>query len=134
MTGRVSLRLRYNSGAGPDVGKATFCCARLQNQLREAISMTDEPKGPQPPVIPLRDPDNVPVRIVNQTLNLGFVGSLFEAILATSGAGVGPDGQLQAQHTIAARLRFDIDFARAFHAQFGQAIEALTAPPKDQVN
>ncbi|GJD43987.1 hypothetical protein AFCDBAGC_1849 [Methylobacterium cerastii] len=96
--------------------------------------MTDDAENAQSMVIPLRDPDNVPVRIINQTLNLGFVGSLFEVTLATSGAGVGPDNQLQAQNIIAARLRFDIDFARAFHAQLGQAIEAVTSPPKDKVN
>jgi hypothetical protein len=96
--------------------------------------LAEDRKLTEPVIVPLADPDQLPIRVVNDMATLDFLGGLFDLVLMTTFPGVDPEGKLQAQRIIAARLRFDLDFARAFHAQLGQAIEALTSPPKDQVN
>ena len=80
------------------------------------------------------DPDVIPVRVVNGVAYMNYFGSLFDVMFTTNFVGMDEYGGMQAQRSVAARLRFDIDFARAFHAHLGQMIDALAAPPKDKVN
>lgn len=96
--------------------------------------MSDAPKPTGPKLIPLREPEHVPVRVINRLINLDYVGSQFDVLLGTTMLGVTPAGDHEEQMIIAARLRFDIDLARAIHEQLGKAIQAVTTPPKDQVN
>lgn len=96
--------------------------------------MSEGRKPAEPVIVSLVDPDQVPIRVINEMAPIGFLGSLFDLVLSTAGSGVDAEGNLQAKRIIAARLRFDLDFARAFHAALGQAIAAVTTPPKDKVN
>ncbi|MCJ2065753.1 hypothetical protein MKK63_24055 [Methylobacterium sp. J-088] len=96
--------------------------------------MSDAPKTTNAKLIPLREPEHVPVRVINRLINLDFVGSQFDVLMGTTMLGVTPEGTHEEQMVIAARLRFDIDLARTIHEQLGKAIQAVTTPPKDQVN
>ena len=92
-------------------------------------SRPDEADGP-----PVIDPDVIPVRVVNGVASIGYFGSLFDIMFTTNFLGTDEYGVLQQQRTVAARLRFDVEFARAFHAHLGQMLDALATPPKDKVN
>lgn len=98
--------------------------------------MSEDGKLTQGPatIVPLTDPDQIPVRVINEIPHIGYFGSLFDVVLTTTFPGIGAEGKLEAHRVVAARLRFDLDFARALHEQLGNAIQALSTPPKDQVN
>ncbi len=96
--------------------------------------MSEPTEAAQPEAVPLIDPDVIPVRIVNGVANMNYFGSLFDMMFTTNFLGCDEYGNMQAQRVVAARLRFDIDFARALHDNLGRMIDALTAPAKDKVN
>ncbi|WP_157861894.1 hypothetical protein [Methylobacterium sp. Leaf361] len=96
--------------------------------------MSDDPKPASPKLVPLREPEHVPVRVVNRAISIDWIGSQFDVVLGTTMIGVTPSGEPEEQMVIAARLRFDLEMARILHDRLTHAIGAVTPPPKEQVN
>lgn len=69
--------------------------------------------------------------VINGIATGGYFGSQHVICLATTRAGVSPDGTLRSESAIVARLRFDSDMAKQLRDALDQALAALT-PPADQ--
>lgn len=80
------------------------------------------------------DPDNVPVRIVNGFCQSGILGGLVSLTLATDRVNADADGKVKSEMIVAARLRFDVELARALRDFLNTQIELLTPAPKDKAN
>jgi len=83
---------------------------------------------------PITDPDNVPVRVINGVAQYGVVGSVVSLTLTTARYSFAPDGKIEPDMVIAARLRFDLEVARIIRDRLDAQIEKLTAPPKAKAN
>lgn len=79
------------------------------------------------------DPDNIPVRVINGLSVATVMGGLIHITLITTRIAAGPDGKLEHDNVIAARLRFDLDMARAVRSALDIQI-ALLAPPDTKAN
>ncbi len=91
--------------------------------------MPDTPLDPELPK-PLRlptDPDNIPVRTINQATSL-ILGSVVAMTLITDRVGFDADGSARPDPVIAARLRFDLEIAKIIRDQLDVQIGLLSKP------
>ena len=79
------------------------------------------------------DPDNVPVRVINDCA-LDYIGSLFALTLVSNRLAPDEGGVMRGDLVIAARLRFDIEIAKLMRAKLDAQIAALTKPANVQAN
>jgi hypothetical protein len=91
--------------------------------------MSDDPVAiPEPSSARLpSDPDNIPVRVINSVSTV-IIGSVVHLIGVTDRVSLASDGKFQPDPVIAARLRFDVEIARALRDQLNVQIELLTKP------
>ncbi len=89
---------------------------------------------PNKPVYVVTDPDNVPVKVVNAVAQYGVIGSLVSLTLTTARSSFSPDGKVEPDMVVAARLRFDLEVARILRDRIDAQIKLLTAPPKTKAN
>lgn len=100
--------------------------------------MNDAPqsdeKAPAPKPDRIVEPEIVPTHVVNRILGGGYLGSLFDLVLAENRISYDPQGQPERQAVIVARIRFDRDFAKVLQMELGRILAATEPPPKDQIN
>ncbi len=72
--------------------------------------------------------------VINRIVSGGFFGSQHVILLGTNRGGVGPDGHLQSQCAIVARLRFDNYMAHMLRDALNESINALIVPPDTKAN
>lgn len=91
--------------------------------------MSDEPiaGAEKPPVLIPADPDDVPVRTVNNVASI-IIGSVVGMTFITDRVGFNEDGSQRPEPVIAARLRFDLELARMIRDQLNVQIDLLTKP------
>ena len=100
--------------------------------MSDAAETSEKATAPKPDKI--IEPEIVPTLVVNRAFGSGYIGSLFDLILAQSRIGYDANGQAEGQALIVARIRFDREFAKTLHRDLGQLIAATESPPKDRVN
>lgn len=71
---------------------------------------------------PTRDPHREPVQIADQITVHGFNGSLFDLTFCTLVRTNTDDGSVKTEALVAARLRFDLQLARALVERLSQQI------------
>ena len=76
------------------------------------------------------DPDCIPVRVINRIDTVGHIGGLIDICLST---GRFVEGQKDAEFTVAARLRFDVEMARIIRNALDSQL-ALMAEPDGKPN
>lgn len=79
------------------------------------------------------DPDEIPVRVVNGVSTIGLIGSLIDLTLFTTRFVAAEEGKPNSEHVVAARIRFDLEMAKATRGALDTQI-ALLAKPDGQAN
>jgi hypothetical protein len=83
---------------------------------------------PKPDAVPLFvDPDNVPIRVVNQFSLHGVSGSQLDVTFSTLRITPYSDGNSRRDMVVAARLRFDLEMAKIIRDLLDQHIALATA-------
>ena len=84
------------------------------------------------------DPDNVPVRLVDQITFHGIVGNLLDITCCSVRKTPHTDGSVSAEAVVVARLRMDLGLAQAMRDRLSQQIEMAAAraqdPPSEVMN
>jgi hypothetical protein len=79
------------------------------------------------------DPDNIPVRVVNAVTAVVVTGGAIHLELATARVKPLPDGKIEPDYVVAARLRFNLEMARVLRDTINKQIALLT-PPDSKAN
>ncbi|MFT3987213.1 hypothetical protein [Aestuariivirga sp.] len=72
--------------------------------------------------------------VINRIVSGGFYGSQHVILLGTNRYGAGPDGKLQGQCAIVARLRFDNDMAKILRDALNHGLAVLSPPANEKAN
>ena len=90
--------------------------------------MTEQSSGPVPVAKQRRvsDPDNVSVKVIDGLVSCGILGTSVAMTLTQHRLMIGPDGALDPDTVIAARLRFDLEVAILIRDALNNQIKVLT--------